>query len=254
MKKLLCLLVSLALMAPAFVFAESAEKAETDRIAELEARVARLEEMLEALTKGDALADQEEAEPAEPAAEPEASVLSAGDSFEVLDDVKLTVSDFEFSNYFTYYSRQNNSYSDFFGFSPFFGGSSYGQRTIRSGNDNIYLCLKIRAENNSAEDITVGDLMNALADCGGDPVEPEQSFLYYSGNYGGYIAGETTLQLGPRSSVDGLLIFIMPADARSETAPLNVNFKAKDGAAYRYALRAGESGLLLDQFGESQSF
>ena len=245
MKKLLCLMLTLALLVPAFAFAET----DTERIAALEERVAKLEALVESLT-GKTLDAQQEAEPAAPVDESSVETLQTGDAFALADGVKLTVTDYELTNYFSYYAPQNG-YGNYFGFSQFFGRSGYGQRTIRSGSDNVYLVLKIRLENSTQQDISVGDAMNALARCDGDPIEPEQSFLYYNRNYGGYIAGETTLQLGPRSSVDGILLFVMPASASDESEPLSVIFTGADGTA-RYSLRSGETGLLMDQFGDGE--
>lgn len=246
MKKFMCLLLAAALMVPAFAFAETNE----ERIAALEARVEALEALVEALT-GKSLEAQEEVAPQE-SPRPSASELSVGDAFTLSDGVTLTVSDYELTSYFSYYARQSSSD---FGFSPFFGrsGNSYGQRTIRSGSDKIYLAVKVRLENTTQKDISVSVAMNALARCDADPVEPEQSFLYYTRSYDGYIAGDTSLQLGSRSSVDGLLLFIMPADVSDETKPLSVSFTG-EGDAARYTLRNGESGLLMDQFGSGESF
>ena len=250
MKKLMCLMLALVLTMPAFAFAETDE----ERIAALEERVTKLEALVDSLA-GNSLAAQEEATPQEqPADDSNAKALSVGDTFQLAEGVNLTVTDFDLTSYFSYYSRQSG-YGDYFGFSQFFGrsGSSYGQRTIRSGADQIYLAVKVRLENTTQDDISVGLAMNALARSDGDPVEPEQSFLYYTRNYDGYIAGETTLQLGPRSAVDGLLLFIMPATASDESNPLSVTFSGADETA-RYTLRGGESGLLLDQFGSGENF
>lgn len=247
MKKFMCLLLAAALMVPAFAFAETDE----ERIAALEARVEKLEALVESLA-GKSLEAQEEVAPQE-SPRPSASEISVGDAFTLSDGVTLTVTDYELTSYFSYYARQSG-YSDF-GFSPFFGRSSstYGQRTIRSGSDKIYLAVKVRLENATQKDISVSVAMNALARCDGDPVEPEQSFLYYTRNYDGYIAGDTSLQLGSRSSVDGLLLFIMPADVSDETKPLSVTFTG-EGDVARCTLRSGETGLLMDQFGSGESF
>ena len=246
MKKFLCLMLTIALLVPAFAFAET----DAERIAALEERVAKLEALVESLT-GKTLEAEQEVESPAPADEGSVETLSVGDAFTLSDGVKLTVTDFELTNYFSYYAPQSG-YSNYFGFSQFFGRSGgYGQRTIRSGSDNVYLALKIRLENSTQQDISVGDAMNALARCDGEPIEPEQSFLYYNRNYDGYIAGETTLQLGPRSSVDGILLFVMPSSASDETKALTVAFTGSD-ATVRYSLRGGETGLLMDQFGDGE--
>lgn len=251
MKKLVCVLLALALMVPAFAFAETDE----ERIAALEERVAKLEESLAALEKQLGLEAERDARPDEiPADAPqgETRTLAMGESFEVLDGVELTVSEFKLSSYFSYYSQQS-SYNDMFGFSSFFGGSRYGQRTIRAGDDNVYLCLAIKAENGTRDDVEVSSFMNAVAVCGDETVEPEDAFLYYSGNYGGYIAGSPSLRMDGRASVDGMLLFVLPKEADDEATPLKVTFAA--GAdTYEYVLRAGETGLLLDPSGESASF
>ena len=102
MKKFLCLMLTLALLVPAFAFAET----DAERIAALEERVAKLEALVESLT-GKTLEAEQEVESPAPADEGSVETLSVGDAFTLSDVVKLTVTDFELMNYFSYYAPQS---------------------------------------------------------------------------------------------------------------------------------------------------
>lgn len=236
MKKIISLILALVLMAPALVYAE----ADTKSVEELEERIAELEAMVEELTEGKEAEQQDK--------DISVNDLAVGDEFTMMDGVTISVTDYEFADYLTYYSRQND-YSDFFGFSPFFGGSNrYGQRTIRPDSGDVYLCLQVHIDNMSQSDITVADLMNVLVGCAGESVQPEETFLYYTSSYGGYVASDLTLEIGPRVSVDAMLLFMVPEEATDDSTTLDVTFRTENGEAYQYALQAGESGLLMDRY------
>ena len=103
MKKLLCLMLTLALLVPAFAFAET----DAERITALEERVAKLEALVESLT-GRTLEAEEEVESPTPADEDSVETLNVGDTFTLSDGVKLTVTDYELTNYFSYYAPQSS--------------------------------------------------------------------------------------------------------------------------------------------------
>lgn len=214
-KKAVSMLLLAAVLLPSFVVAE-----DTDRLAALEARIAALEEKMETIIGV-------EEEPA-----PQTQSFAPGETFQLEAGKTLTVQKYDTGARFRY--------------SPAGGFSTL---TLSAKTGYRLLCLYVTVENDAADDLYTSRLLDTVLHYGADYTNKAQDSFFYLNARGMFAGGLKTV--GPKSTVNGCLLFAVPDDIETSGERLAVAFHY-GGTAYECELR--ESGTRVKVSGEAASF
>lgn len=202
-----------------------------ETIAALQARIDTLEAQIRALTEEDASGEDEESD---------ADAAQAGDALPLGAPILLgegrafTVADYAIGTRFRY--------------SPAGGISSL---SISAKPGYSLLCLYVRVENNTGEDLYTSQLLDATLKCGASYTGQAQESFFYKTVRGVY-AGSLKL-IGAGMTVDGCLLFALPEDAETSQDKLSVRFSLANGC-YEVLLREAGTPLSTAALEHSAAF
>ncbi|MDL2319269.1 hypothetical protein LJC74_09420 [Eubacteriales bacterium OttesenSCG-928-A19] len=204
------------LMLPSLALASG----DSDRIADLEARVEALEARMDALLDDNRETGNGETEP-----------LAIGAPLELEPGRSITLTSYDTGNRFKY--------------SPAGGFSTL---TLSAKTGYRLLCLFTTVNNESSQDLSTAQLLDATVCYGDDYTNKAQDSFFYRTSMGAYAGGLKSI--GPNTSVEGCLLFAVPEDIDESRARISVQL-VYDDTTYECVLRPGGARL---EAGEPAAF
>lgn len=195
-----------------------------DPIAALEARVTALEEQVAQLLEA---AQEEETPPT-----PDSETFSMGAPLLLEEGKAITVTSFDTGTRFRY--------------SPAGGFSTL---TLSSKSGYRLLCLYMTVDNDGMDNLSTSKLLDAELLYGADYTNKAQDTFFYRNSMGFFTGGLKSI--GPRTSVDGCLLFAVPEDIDESRSGITLRLSYED-EVFECVLREG--GARLEPSSDLTSF